>query len=170
MLFKAVMFALSTFVLNRKLHPVSRKASMLAKIRRTARREANGFGLRMLTGLILSCAIVYSLIQIGNTAHDLLAQVENGLVIELIGYVVLASIASGVLYFLFQRPAKNRAELSLQNSSLDGRTAVEEAPEIVEPFHIKELGTSFIDGFLDGFKSRRQSEPANVKLVKTVNY
>src|SRR3989344_1363568 len=67
-------------------------------------------GYKLLSGVVLSILIVFSVIQLGGALQRLSGRLENGPFLEIIGFSILALACFLIFYFIFYRKETNKLE------------------------------------------------------------
>ncbi len=111
-------------------------------IKKTIRLEIIYASLVLSVGLILSSAIIYAMVQLGELLQVYLNRYDNGDSIQVI--IFSSIIISGfILFFVSLKKDTYKAELNTkrnQNSLI--------------PFNIENLGREFLEGFMQGLNSK----------------
>lgn len=123
----------------------------------TIRKDLSIGASKVLTGFVISCLMIYSLIQLGEVLKTYINQFENKEALTAIVFGIFAITGAVALYFIFihKKEKKNefseRQELEMRNSST---------------FEISHIFSEFITGFKEGLQSKPQY--SNTRMVKQV--
>ena len=113
-------------------------------IKKTIRLEIIYASLVLSVGLILSSAIIYSMVQLGELLQVYLNRFDNG---DLIQVIIFSSmiISAFILFFVSLKKDSYKTEFNTkrnQNSLI--------------PFNIENLGREFLQGFIQGLNSKNE--------------
>lgn len=121
----------------------------------TVRKDLSVGASKVLIGFVISCLMIYSLIQLGEVLKTYINQFENREALTAITFSIFAITGGVALYFIFiyKKEKKNEVledqELEIKNSSA---------------FEISHVFSEFIAGFREGLQSKPQY--SNTRLVK----
>jgi hypothetical protein len=142
MLLQNLMLIVSLFAGTDSLVSKDVENKTILLIRKTLRTEILFVGFYLFTGLILSSAIVFSIIQIGNAFQTHLNQFENRTVIQILSFSIFAVICSVLLYFVL--PKKSFIDVAEKKKNQNISLQID----------LPALGLQFVDGFIKGLQSK----------------
>ncbi|MGZ5279912.1 MAG: hypothetical protein ACXWC9_08220, partial [Pseudobdellovibrionaceae bacterium] len=99
MILKYVLLAISALAPSRESALISKKVAN--EMKKVVREEILYIGYRLFFGIVLTSAIVFSLLQLGHATNQALDQLENGLTIKLLVFSLVSVVGSIAMYFFF---------------------------------------------------------------------
>ncbi|MEY4617783.1 MAG: hypothetical protein RJB66_2743 [Pseudomonadota bacterium] len=117
--------------------------------------------LKLLGGIILTAAVIYSLFSIGDQITFILMTEENGTIISILFFLLMMVVCSYLLFLLFRVPTANNDALPAVPS-----------PPTRDPLAdaIERLTLAFIEGLLEGIEKHKRTTPQTSEpCVSTIN-
>lgn len=113
----------------------------------TIRKDLSVGASKVLAGFVISCLMIYSLIQLGELLKAYINQFENREALTAIIFGIFATAGGAALYIMFIHKKEKKNEVVESQE-------VEMTPS--QPFEISHVLFEFIAGFKDGLRSRPQ--------------
>lgn len=117
--------------------------------------------LKLLGGIILTAAVIYSLFSIGDQITFILMTEENGTIISILFFLLMMVLCSYLLFLLFRAPPANSETL----------VAAAQSPPPKDPLTdaIERLTLAFVEGLLEGIeKHKRATDQVTESLDSTL--